>query len=633
MTRQVTMRTSFASGELDPALLGRVDLRAQEDGASLLRNVIVQPTGGVARRAGTRIINEMVGAERLIPFEDASGPRLAVLGPARLLLVRDGAIEADLASIWTATQLGDIDWTRYGDSLLICHPDVAPQRLARNVDGIWLLHAWTYDTRSDAPGQTHYLAPFAKIAPADATLRAYKDGAGSNYAPKAGDMVILEAGSPVFGALHYGSIIAIKDRQVEVTGYLDSSRLQARVLEDLIDDEATLRWQEEVFSRARGYPRSVTFHQDRLIVGGSRDLPDWVWMSSTGRPFDFDPGTGLDDEAIVFRISADGHHEITKVFPGRQLQVFSTFGEWTVKGFPLTPTSIEVMAQTSVGSPPVHRVRPIDVDGATLFIGAGRRQLREFLYTDTEQAYQAADIATLSRHLLQEPVDMVFDGHGRQLWIVLGNGGVATVTIDRNANVTAWSLQEFTGSVKAVATIRGAIYLLVEVGSSRFLEMLDSRVALDHALLRHGGPPTTVWDELDLLVGRPVVVMVDGIVLADDTLASGTIVTPPGTNWRWAPGSSIASSPYRRPSRPRALRSTTPIGLLEPLFASWGPPGLRSTWAPALAPFLWKPTRMDRRTPASAHMAGAVAYRPGPGESRTMLPLPLHFLPCKPTSR
>ena len=53
MSRVLVAKTSFTAGELDPALLGRLDLKAQEDGAARLRNVIVQATGGVTRRPGS----------------------------------------------------------------------------------------------------------------------------------------------------------------------------------------------------------------------------------------------------------------------------------------------------------------------------------------------------------------------------------------------------------------------------------------------------------------------------------------------------------------------------------------------------------------------------------------------------
>ena len=143
--------------------------------------------------------------------------------------------------------------------------------------------------------------------------------------------------------------------------------------------------------------------QDRLAIGGSRDLPDHVWISKTGHPFNFDLGTALDDEAIAFRIASEQRHAIRSLFAGRHLQVFTTAGEWVVRGAPLTPKTVELDQQTLVGSWQRRRIRPLGVDGATLFLGASGRELREFLFADSEQAYQAADIALLSRHLLQDP--------------------------------------------------------------------------------------------------------------------------------------------------------------------------------------------------------------------------------------
>jgi len=51
-------------------------------------------------------------------------------------------------------------------------------------------------------------------------------------------------------------------------------------------------------------------------------------------------------------------------------------------------------------------VPPRDVDGATLFVGSTGTELREFLFTDVEQAYQATDLALMSRHLIKDPVDV-----------------------------------------------------------------------------------------------------------------------------------------------------------------------------------------------------------------------------------
>ena len=135
------------------------------------------------------------------------------------------------------------------------------------------------------------------------------------------------------------------------------------------------------------------------MIGGSRDLPDRLWFSKTGHPFNFDPGTGLDDEAISFRLAGDEQHAIRGLLPGRLLQVFTSSGEWVVRGAPITAETVAVELQTRIGSWPARRLDPVEVDGAALFVGASGRELREFLYAESEQAYQAADIALLSRHL------------------------------------------------------------------------------------------------------------------------------------------------------------------------------------------------------------------------------------------
>ena len=57
-------------------------------------------------------------------------------------------------------------------------------------------------------------------------------------------------------------------------------------------------WREAAFGVRRGWPHSITFHQDRLVFGGSREWPCGVWMSRVGDHQNFNAGTGLDDEAI-----------------------------------------------------------------------------------------------------------------------------------------------------------------------------------------------------------------------------------------------------------------------------------------------------------------------------------------------
>ena len=67
-------------------------------------------------------------------------------------------------------------------------------------------------------------------------------------------------------------------------------------LERLENGLPTRDWAEQAFGQARGWPACVAAYQERLVVGGSRDLPDRLWFSRTGHPFDFNPVESNDDE-------------------------------------------------------------------------------------------------------------------------------------------------------------------------------------------------------------------------------------------------------------------------------------------------------------------------------------------------
>src|SRR5690606_34316099 len=189
---------------------------------------------------------------------------------------------------------------------------------------------------------------------------------------------------------------------------------------------ANIDWAESAFSAVRGWPATVAFHQDRLVIGGSRDLPNRLWFSQSGDLFNFKLGTGLDDEAIEFAILSDQVNAIRGIFSGRHLQVFTSGAEWMVTGDPLTPKTVQLSRQTRVGSRVDRYIPPITVDGATMFIARNGQEIREFLYTDLEQAYQATDMALLSRHILGRPVDQDFYALRRLLFIVREDGKFAT---------------------------------------------------------------------------------------------------------------------------------------------------------------------------------------------------------------
>jgi len=52
-------------GELDPLLIGRIDLAAYYNGVQTARNVLCLPQGGLKKRDGTQFLGEALGNGRL----------------------------------------------------------------------------------------------------------------------------------------------------------------------------------------------------------------------------------------------------------------------------------------------------------------------------------------------------------------------------------------------------------------------------------------------------------------------------------------------------------------------------------------------------------------------------------------
>jgi hypothetical protein len=512
MTQAFLTQTDFSAGELDPKMLGRTDLRSYQSGAAKLRNVVVETTGGVRRRPGTKYVGDAAGRGRLVAME--TGPDQAYLlafSDFQVKIFRDGVLRETLATPWNEAQLAQIAWAQRRQSLLVTHPDVSPQQLTRQSDTVWSIAQWQFAEAAGSPAIT--LEPFARFA--DPSVAIQSDSPSGT--------VTLVTSAPVFVAEHLGGIVRIQRQQIQLTNIQSATQAVGLVLEGPLETAVTTDWDELAFSNARGWPVSVSFHQDRMVIGGSRDLPNGLWLSKSGDHFNFDLGEGLPDEAISFALAANDQPAIRSLLPDRQLKVFTSVGEWVVSGEPLTPENIQVQQQSRIGSPRDRQVPPRDVDGATLFAARNGREIREFLFVDTEQAYQAADLALLARHLVQDPVDQDFDQARRLFLIAMADGSLASIAIYRIADIAAWTRQETAGSILSVAAAGGETFLLIERTNGIFIEQLDDQLTVDSGVRLSAPDPSLTWAGLDHLEGQTVAVLADDQVVEPAVVAGGQI--------------------------------------------------------------------------------------------------------------
>ena len=225
----------------------------------------------------------------------------------------------------------------------------------------------------------------------------------------------------------------------------------------------TTTWDEQSFSAVRGYPAAVAFHENRLCFGGTLSEPDTIWMSKIGSFFNFDVGEAADDDSINLVAATGDSHEIRYLISNRDLQVFTATGELYVPTYlnqAITPTNAQIRMQTPYGT---SFVTPASIDGATVFVQKNGKNVREYLYSDSEDAYTSSTISTLASHLIDNPKYLTVS-HGfsdlpnSYAAFTLSNGDLALFTSNRAEKKAAWTRVTVDGRFGSVIAIGDQLY-------------------------------------------------------------------------------------------------------------------------------------------------------------------------------
>ncbi len=314
--------------------------------------------------------------------------------------------------------------------------------------------------------------------------------------------------------------------RARITQFVSNTEVKAYVEIPFFDTSAIVSgdWEsehgyEDTWSSTRGWPRSVVFHEGRLYFGGSKQRPSTIWGSRVADFFNFDPGEALDDASVEASLDTGTFNAIVDMYAGRNLQVFTTGGEFYVPQAlddPITPANLIVKSQTSFGMKPGLRVQ--NVDGATLFIQRQGKAIQEFIFSDTVNAYTSDKISLLSSHLLKAPEEMAVrvatsTDEGDRLMLVNGDdGSIACYTLLRSQNVIAPSEWTTEGEFINIGVDVDDIYVVVKrsVNSADvyYVEVFDPDTLLDSAVT--GGAASSV--NMPHLEAETVQIIRDGVV-------------------------------------------------------------------------------------------------------------------------
>lgn len=545
------LKTNFVGGEQDPLLRQRSDVKAYYNGAEKVRNAIVLPQGGVRSRPGSRFIWNVPSPSpgvlsnvRMFEFQFSTEQTyLFVFHHERLHIFRDGVVVAEIATPYTSTDLrpqmtakGDIISTgimvtQSRDTMLIFHQNHQTRIIKRlGSHTSWSIELWEYKNLQKFDfGDVVYTNGVDEVQ----QLRFPNPGSQADWT--AGDTFKLILEDEKTDNIQYSGTAAVLRLSIEnalkrlpnvtaagvnvalsttdgttpnslfivtfsgdngsrpwgAMAYENVSVKQVPSVEILVTTEGE-RPGEDVWSDTRGWPRCGCFYGGRLWVAGTKFLPNTVWASRAGAPNDFNSRKIDTDYGISATTDTDDVPAFINIFAGRHLQLFSTAAEFYIpisETEPVTPENITLRRTTSRGCKPGLRV--FEVDGATHFVQRRGKALREFIFADTELAYQANNISLLASHLMRDPVGFALrrssSTEDADYEFFPNSDGTMTVFCTlRTQEVNAMALWQTDGYYDDVAVVLDEVYFsiirTVDGLPVKMIEIMDDAISVDSAV-------------------------------------------------------------------------------------------------------------------------------------------------------
>lgn len=212
------------------------------------------------------------------------------------------------------------------------------------------------------------------------------------------------------------------------------------------------------WSDVNGFPRAVTFFEERLWYGGSTLDPQTLWASRTG-DFQNHETTDDDEGALIFTLATDKVNVIEWISPGKVLVIGTAGGEFIASAstleVALTPGNLRIVRHSNFGSR--ESAQPLRIEQVVLFVQRHGRKLREFVFDFDTDSFVAPDLTVLADDLfvaetwkgideMGQMDELVFQQEpNRLMWALLNTGQLLSMTYDRNQQVVGWHTHQLGG--------------------------------------------------------------------------------------------------------------------------------------------------------------------------------------------
>ncbi len=426
--------------------------------------------------------------------------------------------------------------TQTADTMYLFHPDYPTQLL----------------TRVDAAEFTITRALFVAVPEQDLN-RTADTISSSGFTDNAATVLTASGGSP-FADNVVGDYIRVGNGFVRLTVITNPNSVNGIVTQahyggdaaangvfpNVMTNAAVTAWAQGMWNDDQGYPRAGIFFENRLVVGGTTVKPQSIWgsRSGSGNYNNFDASNTGDDFSFEYEV-ASKQANIIRWFAGDNDLLIGTSGrEFKMTGSQnggITPTSVFARPQSRHGS---LDTEPAETTSGTVFLQRSGKKSRLLSYQFVANSYLSPDVTLLSNRISGNSIDDVFVQVAYEaepnevIWHLRSDGGLASLTLLSDQNITAWSRQMTDGDWKAVASMVTTgddqtwtiCDRTIDNSTHRYVEYFYQPIALDSAIVAtFNSPVSTISAGLDHLEGLEVTIVGDGATYPNQTVTNGAL--------------------------------------------------------------------------------------------------------------
>jgi hypothetical protein len=455
----------------------------------------------------------------------------------------------EVQSPYPQDRLGGIDHAQTADVMYLAHLGYDPYKVSRFGHTDWRFSTVTFGPTVAAPVGSSVAATTPNTTGIFMTTQQYAVTSIKDTSPvqesRASAVISVSNDLSLSGNFNTITVPApsgdvsrhvVYKEQGGVFGYIgstDGTTIEDHGIQPLLSE--TPPQGNNPFTGDGNKPGTVTFHQQRLLFGGTLNIINGVWASRSADPenMDFSRPSRADD-ALSFALVAEKVNGITGFSSTETLLCLTTDGVFAAQGGGqagiITPSEINPKRTSGRGG---RKVKPLLVDSVTFFVTSRSNAVRTLGFSFDIQGYKSDNVTIFAPHLFKQfaPVKLVYQEEPFScIYALRSDGALLAFTWEAEQEVWGWSQIETDGVFEDIEVIPESgydrLYARIRRTFAGVERVFHERMALPHidiemachldcAYTQTYDTPSSRITGAFHLVGQKVSMIYDGYVAHD----------------------------------------------------------------------------------------------------------------------